>query len=115
MLLLINLIISLVLFFIISDKITLLNYINSLFYLCLLYLVVVLVIYTIKGGFFDGITYSFRRFHAVMFNPGDLLEEWKEKPLPSERFKESGYHALKFQCIVLFVLLLVLLGLYYII
>jgi hypothetical protein len=69
--------------------------------------------YTAKGGFFDGVTFGFRRFNTLMFKKNDYLEEWRNKPLPSEKFNASLYHRLKFQAILLLVLLIILLVLYY--
>ena len=69
--------------------------------------------YTIKGGFFDGVTFGFRRFNSVFIKRNDYLEEWREKPLPSEKFNSSLYQVLKFQGLALFILLLILIGIYY--
>ncbi|WP_045514650.1 DUF3899 domain-containing protein [Neobacillus niacini] len=109
-----NLLITLLIFFIFSSNYNLLNFINSLFYLSFIYLITVLLMYTIKGGFFDGVTFGFRRFNSIMFKRNDYLEEWRDKPLPSEKFNASLYQRLKFQAISLLVLLIILLIFYYI-
>ncbi|MCL6570837.1 MAG: DUF3899 domain-containing protein [Bacillus sp. (in: Bacteria)] len=111
--LLLNIIFTILFFFIFSSDYNLLNYINSLFYLCFVYLLIVLFMYTAKGGFFDGVTFGFRRFNNVILKQNDHLEEWREKPLPSEKFNVPFYQTLKFQGLALFVLLLVLIILYY--
>ena len=111
--LLLNFILTIVIFFIFSSTYNLLNFINALFYLNLLYLIIVLLMYTIKGGFFDGVTYGFRKFNSMMFKPNDYLEEWREKPLPSEKHNASLYQRLKFQAISLLGLLILLLFIYY--
>lgn len=108
-----NLLITVLIFFIFSSNYNLLNFINSLFYLSFIYLITVLLMYTIKGGFFDGVTFGFRRFNSIMFKRNDYLEEWRDKPLPSEKFNASLYQRLKFQAISLLVLLIILLIFYY--
>nr|WP_309101852.1 DUF3899 domain-containing protein [Fredinandcohnia onubensis] len=108
-----NLFITLLIFFIFSSAYNLLNFINSVFYLSFFYLITVLFMYTTKGGFFDGVTFGFRRFNSLMFKRNDYLEEWRDKPLPSEKFNASLYQRLKFQTICMLVLLIVLLVLYY--
>jgi Domain of unknown function (DUF3899) len=108
-----NLIITLLIFFIISSDYNLLNFINAVFYLSFVYLMIVLFMYTAKGGFFDGVTFGFRRFNTLMFKKNDYLESWRDKPLPSEKFNASLYQRLKFQAILMLVLLIILLVLYY--
>jgi hypothetical protein len=78
-----------------------------------MYLLVVLLMYTVRGGFFDGVTYGFRRFNSEYIKRNDYLEEWREKPLPSEKFNSSFYQVIKFQGISLFIVLVFLLGIYY--
>jgi Domain of unknown function (DUF3899) len=111
--LLVNILLTFTFFFIFASDYNLMQYINSLFYLSFFYLIIVLLMYTIRGGFFDGVTFGFRRFNHLMFKRNDYLEEWREKPLPSENFNAGIYQSLKFQGIALFVLLLILLILYY--
>lgn len=110
-----NLLVSLLIFFIFSSTYNLLNFINSVFYLSFFYLITVLFMYTAKGGFFDGVTFGFRRFNTLMFKKNDYFEDWRDKPLPSEKFNASLYQRLKFQTISLLVLLTILLFLYYVI
>jgi hypothetical protein len=110
-----NLFITILIFIIFSSTYNLLNFINAIFYLSFVYLISVLFMYTAKGGFFDGVTFGFRRFNTLMFKRNDYLEEWRDKPLPSEKFNASLYQRLKFQTISLLVLLILLLLLYYII
>ncbi|MEH7176317.1 DUF3899 domain-containing protein [Neobacillus vireti] len=110
-----NLLLTLLIFFIFSADYNLLNFINSLFYISIIYFTTVLLMYTIKGGFFDGVTFGFRRFNSIMFKRNDYLEEWREKPLPSEKFNSSLYQRIKFQAVSLLILLILLLFIYYII
>ena len=113
MIFLVNMIVTTIFFLIYSSSYTILHYINSLFYLSLIYLIVFLFIYTTKGGFFDGITFGFRRFNHVILKQSDYLEEWRERPFPSEKINKNFYQTLKFQALALFVLLSLLLVLYY--
>ncbi|QGS69978.1 DUF3899 domain-containing protein [Oceanobacillus sp. 143] len=96
-----------------SDQYNITNFINTLFYISLLYIIIGLFLYIKRGGFFDGITFGFRRFWSVMSRHPDYLEEWKEKPLPSESKNEKFYRFIKFQGIALFIILVVLLVIYY--
>ena len=111
---LLNIFITVILFFIFSSKYSFVHYINAVFYLSFFYIVIFLFMYIAKGGFFDGVTFSFRRFHHVMLKNDDYLEEWKEKPLPSQKFNKRFYFALKFQTLLLFIYLLILLLVLYI-
>lgn len=77
-------------------------------------MVMVLYLFTVKGGFFDGIVFSFRRFNHVMFKRNDYLESWKEKPLPSEKFNKETYKVFTIQCGSLLIILILLLTIYYI-
>lgn len=110
---LINIFLTLILFVIFSSEYSFVHYINSVFYLSFFYIVIFLFLYIAKGGFFDGVTFSFRRFHHVMLKNDDYMEEWKEKPLPSQKFNKKVYSVLKFQALVLFIYLFILLLVYY--
>ncbi|KGX87810.1 DUF3899 domain-containing protein [Pontibacillus litoralis] len=92
----------------------LVHYINVLFYVFLLLLIVCLFTYTKKNGFFDGVTFGFRRFYHIM-KQDDLLDEWKEKRLPSEKVNISLYKVMQFQTIATGLLLVLLMCLYYLI
>lgn len=104
-----NLFLTTILFLTFSPEYTLLHYINALFYITIFYLILFLIMYTIKGGFFDGVTFGFRRFNHVMFNRGDHLEEWRDKPLPSEKVGGGLFSVIKVQTIGLILLLSILL------
>lgn len=108
-----NLLLSLILYLIFADEYNLLHYINILFYIGFIYTLICLIQYTMKGGFFDGITFGFRRFHHNLFNRDDYLEEWREKPLPSEKVQPSVYHLIIFQSVSLILVLVLLLIIYY--
>ena len=112
--LLTNIIVTFIFFFIFASKYNLLHYINTVFYLSFFYTVIFIFMYIAKGGFFDGVTFSFRRFNHVMFKKDDYLEEWKDKPLPSEKINSSFYTSLRFQVMMLLLYLALLLIIFYI-
>lgn len=111
--LLVNIVISIVLFFISSPVYTLIYFINSLFYIALLYIILFLFLFIIKGRFFDGISWSFRRFGLIMSKKRDYLAELEDTPELSSRISNSFYRFIAFQTFFLIVLLIVLLGVYY--
>ncbi|MBZ9534633.1 DUF3899 domain-containing protein [Cytobacillus oceanisediminis] len=111
---LINIFMTFVLFLIFSSEYSFVLYINSVYYLTFFYLVIFLFMYIAKGGFLDGVTFSFRRFHHVILKSNDYLDEWKEKPLPSQKFNKGIYSILKFQAFMLLIYLLILLLTYYV-
>ncbi|WP_337019911.1 DUF3899 domain-containing protein [Oceanobacillus massiliensis] len=111
-LLLLNWILTIILFFALTSAYSLVNYINIVFYVCMIYVLLGLLALTIMGGFFDGITFGFRRFFGMM-SKDDYMDEWKNKPLPSQKINGSIYAHLKFQGFSLLVYLLVLLFVFY--
>ncbi|SEP69757.1 protein of unknown function [Virgibacillus subterraneus] len=92
---------------------SLVHFINMTFYFSLIYIVIFLAMYTMKGGFYDGVTFGFRRFRSVMSKQSDYLEEWKEKPLPSSKVSQRFYKFARFQSIALLTLLVALVLFYY--
>ncbi|MBP1948962.1 DUF3899 domain-containing protein [Virgibacillus litoralis] len=92
---------------------SLVQILNMTFYFLLIYSVIFLLMYTMKGGFYDGVTFGFRRFRSVMSKQQDYLDEWKEKPLPSSKVSQRIYKIARFQSIALFILLIVLVLIYY--
>jgi len=100
-------------FFFFGSEHTLISLINTVFYVGLIYVVAVLFMFTVKGGFFDGLVFGFRRYNHIMFKRKDYLEEWKKKPLPSESFNIRIYRLLQFQCYILLGGIIVLLIIYY--
>lgn len=91
------------------------NYIDSYFLLSSIYLLLALLLFIVKERFFDGITFGFKRFYHLLSKNKDYLDEWQEKPLPSERVNKSFLQAISFQGILLFLIMAVLLIFYYII
>ncbi len=110
---LLNILFSLFLFLILANEHNLLHYINTLFYVCFFYILLFLLQYTMKSGFFDGITFGFRRFNHIIFKRNDYLEEWREKPLPSEKINRSSYRTFMFLAVNLSLVLVLLLFWYY--
>ncbi len=93
---------------------SLLEFINILFYLFMVYLAVFLFLFIRKGKFFDGLVYGFRRFNWIMFKKKRGTEEdLLEKPLPSEKWFPKVYHQAKRQSLFLFLLLIILLFIFY--
>ncbi|QHS21683.1 DUF3899 domain-containing protein [Virgibacillus sp. MSP4-1] len=86
--------------------------INSLFYVSFPYIMLSLILYITRERFFDGITFGFRRFWAEM-SKKDYMEEWKERPLPSEKISIRFLKALSFQALSLFILMILLIFIYY--
>ncbi|MFG6115575.1 DUF3899 domain-containing protein [Halobacillus sp. MO56] len=72
------------LFFMRAPVYDLFHYINQTFYVAFFYLFGGLLLWVIRGGFFDSITYSFRRFYHRVAKTADYMEDWKKKPLPSQ-------------------------------
>lgn len=108
-----NILFSLILFLILANEPNILQYINTLFYLCFFYILLFLIQYTMKSGFFDGITFGFRRFNHIVFKRNDYLEEWRDKPLPSEKINHSSYRIIMFQGVSLILVLIMLIFMYY--
>jgi len=104
---------SLILYMIWAPTYDLKSYIDSLFYVSYFYLFFGLIMVVLKGRFLDGITYSFRRFRNRVFKNGDYLDDWEQKPLPSEIVRPSILKMFLFQGTVLAVGLVLLLGYFY--
>src|SRR5690625_129051 len=112
-LLLINFIIITVLFFIFAPAYTLEHFINTLFYVFLICLVVILFLYIKKGGFFDGLAFSFRRYISRISKNVDDIDSWKDKTPPSKNVNKAFYSMPSFQLLCQFLLLILLLLVYY--
>ncbi|WP_255437594.1 DUF3899 domain-containing protein [Thalassobacillus sp. CUG 92003] len=111
--LLLNLFLATLFFLITAPSYNLFNYINQLFYLAYFYLVVALLMWVIRGGFFDGITYSFRRFADRVSRNRDYLDDWETKKLPSQTVNNEVLKFFFFQGVFLSSGLLGLLVVYY--
>ncbi|MDL4842921.1 DUF3899 domain-containing protein [Aquibacillus rhizosphaerae] len=87
--------------------------INYIFYVGYTYLSLSILLFVISRGFFDGITYGFRRFASRLARNKDLLDDWQEHQLPSERISSPFLKLISFQGITLTIVMIVLLFIYY--
>lgn len=110
---LINFLIASLLFLINAPEYTLFYYINSVFYIVFFYLFVALFMWVIRGRFFDGVTYSFRRFYNKMSKQRDYLDEWENKPLPSEIVNHTWLRMFFFHGVIMLLFMFFLLAIYY--
>ncbi|WP_084783132.1 DUF3899 domain-containing protein [Bacillus dakarensis] len=102
--------IAIVLFsFILYQKITLLFYINISFYLGSLYIFLSLIFFTVKSGFFDFVTKSFR----LIFAGKDVTKKQVEEMLPLSKVISFNYSPLFINGLLVTLLMLVALYLYY--
>ncbi|MFJ7933310.1 DUF3899 domain-containing protein [Sporosarcina sp. NPDC096371] len=111
--LILNFCLSLMLFFIFASQYNLVHFINILFYVSSVYLIVFLILFIANGRFFDGVTFSFRRFRRSMSKQKDHLHEVEVQRLPSEMINKSFYRFTLFQGISLLIILIILLIIYY--
>lgn len=108
-----NVLIVTLLFATMAPVYDLFHYINHLFYIAYFYLFVGILLWVIRGGFFDAITYSFRRFSNRVSKQKDYIDDWKEKPLPSQTIEKSWLGFFLFHGGMLTIGLLALLTIYY--
>ncbi|WP_101843477.1 DUF3899 domain-containing protein [Halobacillus sp. Marseille-P3879] len=109
----INLLLIGLLFILFAPAYNLITFIDLLFYLSFFYLFVGLLLWIIKGGFFDAITYSFRKVTNRVAKNKDYLDDFEDKPLPSQMFKKKFAYFFLFQGAILLAALIVLLVVYY--
>ncbi len=101
------------LFFQFSSAYNLVNFINILFYVSGVYLLLFLILFIANGRFFDGVTFGFRRFRRTVSKEKNYLNEVEDKPLPSEMINKSFYRFIVFQSVALLMIQTVLLIIYY--
>ncbi|WP_228409596.1 DUF3899 domain-containing protein [Radiobacillus deserti] len=89
------------------------GYIDAIFSLSLLYIMFALFLFILRGRFFDGVTYGFRRFIHRMGKNKDLLDEFEKKPLPSDMINMNFYKAIVYQATLTAIVVGSLLCLYY--
>ncbi|WP_082234652.1 DUF3899 domain-containing protein [Halobacillus massiliensis] len=108
---------ALVLYFLIfSPAQSMLHFIDLLFYLCFFYLFIGLILWIVKGGFFDAVTYSFRKTSSKIGKNKDYMEDiddFEEKPLPSQLFNRNVVRFFLFQGAFLLAGMFFLLVIYY--
>ncbi|WP_261132563.1 DUF3899 domain-containing protein [Bacillus sp. Marseille-Q3570] len=69
------------------DNITVVTFINSIFLISMLYIMLGGLMFVTRGGFFDAITLSFRRFMKKGTKMGEIMEDVENSELPSEAFE----------------------------
>ena len=80
-----------------SGNLTIVSFVNSLFFVSFTYLIIWLFLLTVRGGFYEGITYSFRRFYYVRSRNKDYEVEWNKKASPSGSVGGPLYQYVRFQ------------------
>lgn len=110
--LLIHLSMTFLLAFLVNKDITLLSIINTLFFIAIFYLILWLSLVIVKGGFFDGVVFGFRKVGKNLFQK-NLSVEWEEKPDPSKVVKLTYLPFFRFQALGLCCVLLILLIIFY--
>ncbi|MBE4909375.1 DUF3899 domain-containing protein [Bacillus luteolus] len=97
-----------------SQTVSLLSFINFTFFISSFFILLYLLLFVAKGGFFDGITYSFRRF-TKQFSRTEVFAEddLEQMALPSEMLRYKKTTPIILNGLILFVLMLVGLLFYY--
>jgi hypothetical protein len=80
----ITIIIVLVLSFFIYQQISLLHFINLTFIISSFFILLSLLIFVTKTGFFDGITFSFRKIYKSTLKFKGFEDDFEHMRLPSE-------------------------------
>ncbi|SDL98289.1 DUF3899 domain-containing protein [Sediminibacillus halophilus] len=106
-----NLAVGLAFFLITAPALQLKHMINILFYFGACWLFVGIFLWTVHGGFFDGVVYGFRKSFERSFKRNDYLSE--NDTVPSEKVSISFVKAACFQGFCLLVLMLILLTRFY--
>ncbi|RCW69732.1 DUF3899 domain-containing protein [Saliterribacillus persicus] len=110
---LINVLLCTILFFIFSESITLVGFIDTIFYIGLLYFCIGLLWLVIRGQFFDVMVFSFRRVTSKMSKSKAWMERFEEKKLPSELTEKKTMQFFLIQGLLLLLLMLLLFIIYY--
>ncbi|MFD2924252.1 DUF3899 domain-containing protein [Halobacillus naozhouensis] len=108
-----NLFLCTIFFWIWAPANNLLYFINFLFYFSCFYLFTGLVLWVVRGGLFDGVTFGMRRFVSEMSRNKDYLDDWKDRPLPSKTIQRSFLSFFLFQGVLLALFSIILLIVYY--
>ena len=114
-LLLLNIILSFVLFLVFAPQYRFIHFINSSFYVTGVYLLLFIFLFITNGRFFDGLVFGVRRFRRSKSKsePKDFLNESRAKRLPSEMINQSFYFFILFQGSAMLVMQIILLTIYY--
>jgi hypothetical protein len=95
-----------------APEFNLLHFINTLFYITFLYVMLSLFLMTVRGKFWDPIIISFRKVFQTFSRERDYIEELEYKA-PSEKVSRSFINSLLFQGVALVIILSILLFIYY--
>ena len=95
--------------FILFQKFTLLTYINISFYLGSLFIFLSLIFFTVKSGFFDFVTKSFR----LIFAGRDVTKKQVDEMLPLSKVISFNYSSLFLNGVLVTLFMLVALYFYY--
>lgn len=109
----VNIVVISLSFFIFAPEYTLIQFINIVFYVFSICLVVFLFLHIKKGGIFDGLSFGMHRFRSMMSKDVDDIDSWKEKKSPSQKVNKTFYSTLKVQVLFQLILLAILLFIYY--
>lgn len=114
-LLLLNIILSFILFLVFAPQYRFIHFINCSFYVTGVYLLLFIFLFVTNGRFFDGLVFGVRRFLRSKSGSEkkDYLNESKDKRLPSEMINQSFYFFILFQGFALLIMQIILLTIYY--
>ncbi|KKI93698.1 hypothetical protein WQ54_03115 [Bacillus sp. SA1-12] len=102
---------TILLSFLIYHKLTLLHFINLSFFIAGAFLFLALLTITVKGGFFDGITYGFRR---TFISKGKVLSKNEVKEMkPISEMITFHYSPLLINGLLMLAIMLIALFIYY--
>ncbi|WP_162632564.1 DUF3899 domain-containing protein [Paraliobacillus zengyii] len=110
--LLINLFVTFLIFLLFSPSLRLIYYIDIIFYFSLTYLLCWMIFFTIKGRFFDGVIYGFRKVGNGVLRKL-AFDDWEDKPMPSAKVGDSFLAFLLKQGLYLLIIMFILLIIYY--
>lgn len=111
-LLLTNILLSFILYWVLAPQYNLHYYINALFYVGLIYLIFWLISFIIRGRFLDGFVYGFKRISERIMKD-EFLDERPNKANLAEKISTRFLNLILFQVLSLISLMVVLLVLYY--
>ncbi|MBB6453040.1 putative integral membrane protein [Salirhabdus euzebyi] len=112
-LLLTNILLALLFFFLLAPSNDFVHFINILFYISFFYLISGLILFVIKGKFFDAISHSFKKVFRSISKKRDYLDDPDSEPAPSDKINESFMKMLLFQGFILIFFVAVLLLIFY--
>ncbi|MGM7700897.1 DUF3899 domain-containing protein [Pseudalkalibacillus sp. Hm43] len=84
------------------DNLTFVAVLNSVFMVSLAYIMLGCLMFVARGGFFDAITLSFRRFMKKGTKYGDIMDDVERMELPSEVFEYKATEPLLISGIIAF-------------